>query len=107
VVELADRKMLFEEPLHPYTQALISAVPVPNPEKEKQRKRIILEGEVPSPAHPPKGCVFSTRCPLAVAICSEVEPAYRQVRPGHFAACHLVEVNPPSADVPSAEVETH
>jgi oligopeptide transport system ATP-binding protein len=91
IMELADRKTLFEQPLHPYTQALISAVPVPDPKIERQRKQIILEGEVPSPANPPKGCVFSTRCPFAVAVCSQVEPAYREVQPSHFVACHLVE----------------
>jgi oligopeptide transport system ATP-binding protein len=89
IVELADRKALFEKPLHPYTQALISAVPVPDPVMEKRRKRIILTGEVPSPADPPRGCVFSTRCPVAMSLCSEIEPVYLEVQPGHFVACHL------------------
>lgn len=91
IVELAERKTLFSTPLHPYTQALISAVPLPDPKLEKQRKRIILKGEVPSPANPPSGCVFHTRCPLAIDICSQIEPEYREVNPGHFVACHLVE----------------
>ena len=91
IVELADRQALFDEPLHPYTQSLISAVPVPNPKLERRRQRIILEGEVPSPINPPKGCVFHPRCPVAIDKCSRVEPQYQQVRPQHFVACHLVE----------------
>jgi oligopeptide transport system ATP-binding protein len=91
IAELADRKNLFNEPLHPYTQALISAVPTPNPKVERTRKRILLEGEVPSPANPPKGCVFHTRCPIAVDECRQIVPEYREVRPGHYAACHLIE----------------
>ncbi len=91
VVELADRQTLFEDPLHPYTQALISAVPVPDPKIERQRIQIILEGEVPSPANPPSGCVFSTRCPLVKDICSQVEPEYREARPDHYVSCHLVD----------------
>jgi oligopeptide transport system ATP-binding protein len=90
IVELADRKSLFNEPLHPYTQALISAVPTPNPKLERIRQRILLEGEVPSPANPPSGCVFHTRCPIAVDECSQLVPEYREVRPGHYAACHLI-----------------
>jgi len=93
IVELADRKTLFTEPLHPYTKALISAVPTPNPELERKRRRIILEGEVPSPANPPKGCVFSTRCPVAEPICSQIEPAYLEVAPRHSVACHLIKPN--------------
>jgi oligopeptide transport system ATP-binding protein len=92
IVELADRKTLFSEPLHPYTQALISAVPTPNPKVERVRKRILLEGEVPSPANPPPGCVFHTRCPIAVEECRKVEPEYREVRPGHYSACHRIDV---------------
>ena len=91
IVELADRKILFKEPLHPYTRALISAVPTPNPKVERKRKRILLEGEVPNPANPPKGCVFHTRCPIAVEECRQVVPEYREVQPRHFAACHLID----------------
>jgi oligopeptide transport system ATP-binding protein len=91
VAELADRRTLFDEPLHPYTQSLISAVPVPSPKVERTRRRIILKGDVPSPAAPPPGCVFSTRCPVAAEECSQVEPEFREVRPGHFVACCRVE----------------
>jgi oligopeptide/dipeptide ABC transporter ATP-binding protein len=90
IAELADRKSLFNEPLHPYTQALISAVPTPNPKVERKRKRVLLEGEVPSPANPPSGCVFHTRCPIAVDECRQVVPEFREVLPGHYAACHLI-----------------
>jgi oligopeptide transport system ATP-binding protein len=89
-MELADRAEIYTNPLHPYTQSLISAVPVPNPRLERQRKRITLKGEVPSPANPPQGCVFNTRCPLAEEVCFHAEPEYRQVRPKHYVACHLV-----------------
>jgi oligopeptide transport system ATP-binding protein len=92
IVELADRKTLFKEPLHPYTQALISAVPTPNPKVERIRKRILLEGEVPSPANPPSGCVFHTRCPIAIEECRKVIPEYREIKPGHFSACHRINV---------------
>lgn len=91
IVELTDRDTLYDNPLHPYTQALLSAVPVPDPVIEKNRERILLYGDLPSPAHPPKGCNFSTRCPVAIDICSEVEPDYLEVEPGHFCACHLVK----------------
>jgi oligopeptide transport system ATP-binding protein len=91
IMELCDKTSLFDEPLHPYTQSLISAVPLPSPKVERKRQRIILVGEVPSPAHPPKGCVFHTRCPLVMDKCREVPPAYREVRRGHFVACHMVE----------------
>jgi oligopeptide transport system ATP-binding protein len=89
-MEMADRAELFNNPLHPYTQSLISAAPLPNPRLERQRKRIVLRGEVPSPANPPEGCVFNTRCPLAEEVCFHIEPKYRQVRPRHYVACHLV-----------------
>lgn len=89
MVELADKKALFDDPLHPYTQALISAVPVPNPDYKK--KRIVLQGDVPSPANPPKGCRFHPRCFKAMDICSKVEPELLEVKPGHFVACHLYD----------------
>jgi oligopeptide transport system ATP-binding protein len=91
IMELCDKNTLFDDPLHPYTQSLISAVPLPDPKFERKRQRIILKGEVPSPAKPPKGCVFNTRCPLAVARCLQIVPAYREARTGHFVACHLVD----------------
>jgi oligopeptide transport system ATP-binding protein len=90
IVELADRDEIYLNPLHPYTQALMSAVPVPDPEIEEKRQRIILKGEIPSPANPPKGCNFNTRCPVAMDVCYEAEPEYREVKPGHWVACYRV-----------------
>jgi oligopeptide transport system ATP-binding protein len=89
VVELTSRDNLFTDPLHPYTQALMSAVPEPDPKRERKRQRITLEGEVPSPANPPGGCVFHTRCPISVDECAETVPEYREVCPAHFVSCHL------------------
>ncbi|HLZ60026.1 MAG TPA: oligopeptide/dipeptide ABC transporter ATP-binding protein [Ktedonosporobacter sp.] len=89
VVELAKSESLYETPLHPYTQALLSAVPVPNPDIESRRKRIILEGDVPSPVNPPSGCNFHPRCWKAQAICREVIPILEAKQPNHFAACHF------------------
>ena len=91
LMEMTDRHTLFQDPLHPYTQALNSAVPVPNPKSERRRRRFILEGDPPSPAHPPSGCVFHTRCPLTIEKCVKVVPDFREVHPGHFVACHLAD----------------
>jgi oligopeptide transport system ATP-binding protein len=87
IVELADRTELYEYPLHPYTRALLSAVPIPDPVVEKRRSRIILQGDVPSPVNPPSGCRFHPRCPFARADCSQSEPPLNEVRPGHMVAC--------------------
>lgn len=91
MVELAGRDDLYENPLHPYTKALLSAVPVPDPKKERDRKRVILSGDVPSPINPPSGCRFHPRCPIAVERCKAEVPEWREIRPKHHVACHLVE----------------
>jgi oligopeptide transport system ATP-binding protein len=90
IMELADRDELYENPLNPYTQALLSAVPIPDPPLERQRRRTILTGDVPSPLHPPRGCNFNTRCPLVKTICRREEPLLRDLD-GHHVACHLIE----------------
>jgi len=89
IVELADREALFADPLHPYTKALLSAVPEPDPSLARKTERIILQGDVPSPSNPPQGCNFCTRCPAVMDICKTTEPAYREVEQGRFTACHL------------------
>lgn len=94
VVELTDRTELYHNPLHPYSQALLSAVPIPDPVIEGKRRRIILEGDVPSPANPPKGCNFSTRCPRVMPVCKNEEPTFRDVGGDHFVACWLYETVP-------------
>ena len=87
VMEIAAAKNLFDDPLHPYTQALMSAVPIPDPRVERARQRQILVGDIPSPANPPSGCVFHTRCPMAIDECRSEVPALRETKPGHLTAC--------------------
>ena len=91
LVELADGNEIYENPQHPYTQALISAVPIPDPEVEAARERIVLQGDVPSPLNPPSGCVFHTRCPYAFDKCKKDMPEFKETTPGHFVACHLMD----------------
>ena len=86
---ITESKVLYDNPMHPYTQALLSAVPIPDPAIEEKRRRIILEGDVPSPANPPKGCNFCTRCPRVMDICRQVDPEFRDLGDGHWVACHL------------------
>lgn len=91
IMELADRDEIYLRSLHPYTRALMSAVPLPDPDIARQRKRILLEGDIPSPSNPPVGCNFSTRCPMVRDYCKEVEPDFREILPGHWTACHYAE----------------
>jgi oligopeptide transport system ATP-binding protein len=87
LMEMGPKNELYEDPLHPYTRALLSAVPVPSPRLEMQRERVVLEGNVPSPINPPSGCVFHTRCPMAIDECRQVVPEFREVNPNHWVAC--------------------
>lgn len=89
MVELTTSNQLYDNPLHPYTQALLSAIPIPDPDMEESRERILLEGELPSPINPPSGCVFRTRCAHAMSICAEKKPDWKEQEAGHFVACHL------------------
>ncbi|MBE5984455.1 MAG: ATP-binding cassette domain-containing protein [Paenibacillaceae bacterium] len=91
MVELADSETLFDDPVHPYTQALLSAIPIPDPDVEKNRSRIMLEGSLPDPISLTQGCLFAGRCPYAEEFCSKNTPEMKEVRPGHFAACHRVK----------------
>jgi oligopeptide transport system ATP-binding protein len=91
IVEIADRNELYENPLHPYTRALLSAVPIPDPIVEAERERIILTGDVPSPMRPPSGCVFHTRCPVMIDNCRDEMPELREVSPGHWVGCMHTE----------------
>ncbi|MEF2292906.1 oligopeptide/dipeptide ABC transporter ATP-binding protein [Virgibacillus dokdonensis] len=89
LIELTKSEQLYDHPYHPYTKALLSAIPIPDPEVEEKRERIILQGELPSPINPPSGCVFRTRCPMAMLICEQQKPPFREIAPEHFVACHL------------------
>ncbi|SMF90325.1 oligopeptide transport system ATP-binding protein [Paenibacillus uliginis N3/975] len=89
IVELADSGALYADPLHPYTRSLMSAIPVPDPDIEAGKERIVLSGELPSPLNPPSGCSFRTRCPYAIETCAEHKPEFREAKPGHYVACHL------------------
>ncbi|OCN02310.1 peptide ABC transporter ATP-binding protein [Clostridium sp. W14A] len=91
LVELTDSKTLYSNPLHPYTKSLLSAIPVPDPKSSREKQRIVLEGDIPSPLHPPTGCRFRTRCPYAVPECAEAVPEMKEYEPGHFAACHRIQ----------------
>jgi oligopeptide/dipeptide ABC transporter ATP-binding protein len=93
IVEITDKTSLFEQPLHPYTEALLSAVPIPNV-RARKRKRVILTGDVPSPINPPAGCHFHTRCQYAHDRCRVEAPKLREILPGHLAACHLHDTGP-------------
>ena len=91
MVELAESNEIYDHPLHPYTKCLMSAVPLPDPKKARENKRIVLSGDIPSPLNAPSGCPFRTRCPYATEACAEEMPAFREVSPGHFVACHHVD----------------
>jgi len=91
MVELTESKELYKKPLHPYTQALLSAIPIPDPDVEDERERMIIQGEIPSPINPPSGCVFRTRCPVAMEACASLKPKWKEVEEQHFVACHLYD----------------
>lgn len=98
IVELTSSNELYKKPLHPYTQALLSAIPIPDPDIEDKRERIILEGELPSPMNPPSGCVFRTRCPHAMEVCAKERPVWQEIDTNHFVACHLYDENLPDSE---------
>ena len=98
IVELANAKAIYDDPLMPYTKALISAVPVPDPIVEATRKRVVLQGDVPSPINPPNGCRFHTRCPYAIEVCKEVVPPLVEIKPNHLAACIRISPQQPQIE---------
>jgi len=91
MMEIASSKQLYENPLHPYTRVLLSAVPIPNPQLERNRERIEVKGELPSPINPPSGCVFRTRCPFATSVCAGVKPTFQEYEKDHWVACHMLD----------------
>jgi len=97
IVELADARVVYDNPRMPYTKALISAVPVPDPQVEEARQRVVLQGDVPSPINPPPGCRFHTRCPYAIQACREHVPPLAEIKPNHFAAC--IRISPEEPDI--------
>ncbi|ERI05941.1 ABC transporter ATP-binding protein [Aneurinibacillus aneurinilyticus] len=99
IAELSESEELYANPLHPYTEALLSAIPIPDPEVERKRQRIVLKGDVPSPMNPPSGCHFRTRCPYAMESCTKIDPVWQEVKPDHFVACHLYNKDIMGADV--------
>src|SRR5215213_1389389 len=103
IVEIGGRDQVYETPMHPYTNALLSAVPLPDPDRRDRRERILLRGDVPSPVNPPPACRFHTRCWKAQEICSTIEPPLRELRPGQQVACHFPENAPPGSDTPTPE----
>ncbi|MFC0301752.1 ABC transporter ATP-binding protein [Virgibacillus soli] len=105
LVELTAAKSLYDNPLHPYTKALLSAIPIPDPDIEEKRERIILEGELPSPIDPPSGCVFRTRCPMAMDICSQKTPQWKEVEAHHHVACHLYNDVKEGRDTPKVLIK--
>ncbi|MCC0078428.1 MAG: dipeptide ABC transporter ATP-binding protein [Rhodobacter sp.] len=105
IVEVAPVQVIYDDPRHPYTEALLSAVPEPDPSLESRKERVVLKGDVPSPANPPKGCNFCTRCPKAFELCHQTEPETVEVSPGHFVACHLIDKNPTAGGTGGARVE--
>ena len=93
LMELSSSQELYKNPLHPYTQGLLSAIPLPNPKAERQRNRVVLKGEIPSPFNPPTGCPFHTRCPLAAPICRQIAPEWEEINSGHYVACHFKKLS--------------
>ncbi|TQS72178.1 ATP-binding cassette domain-containing protein [Ornithinibacillus gellani] len=104
MVEMTAADQLYERPLHPYTRALLSAIPIPDPDIEESRERIILEGELPSPINPPSGCVFRTRCPMAMDICAKEKPVWQEVEQEHYVACHLYQESSGTSAEPKVNI---